>query len=177
MKETWALYEYFSCDFFSAACIKYNIPRLVYTSTFNVVFGGQKIENGDESLPYFPIHKVANLQISHYHYKRSAIVNSGRRYARMFKNLCLIRLYFCSIRIITQGLKLSQSRRSWPPTVPHSAAARKNCEHVHYVWQVSTGLASSDICPESSFVAFRYPRQCYTMHSLTCSILELVTPG
>ena len=40
------------------ACIKYNIPRLVYTSTFNVVFGGQTIENGDESLPYFPIDKV-----------------------------------------------------------------------------------------------------------------------
>ena len=43
------------------ACIKHNIPRLVYTSTCNVVFGGKIIENGDESLPYFPIEKVNEL--------------------------------------------------------------------------------------------------------------------
>lgn len=38
------------------ACIEHMVPRLVYTSTFNVVFGGQVIENGDESLPYLPLH-------------------------------------------------------------------------------------------------------------------------
>lgn len=38
------------------ACIEHRVPRLVYTSTFNVVFGGQVIENGDESLPYLPLH-------------------------------------------------------------------------------------------------------------------------
>lgn len=38
------------------ACIELGVPRLVYTSTFNVVFGGQVIENGDESLPYLPLH-------------------------------------------------------------------------------------------------------------------------
>ena len=31
----------------------------MYTSTYNVMFGGQVIENGDESLPYLPDHKVA----------------------------------------------------------------------------------------------------------------------
>ncbi|KAE8608745.1 hypothetical protein XENTR_v10011594 [Xenopus tropicalis] len=36
------------------ACINKNVKRLVYTSTFNVVFGGQTIRNGDESLPYLP---------------------------------------------------------------------------------------------------------------------------
>lgn len=30
----------------------------MYTSTYNVVFGGQEIPNGDETLPYFPLHKV-----------------------------------------------------------------------------------------------------------------------
>lgn len=30
------------------------MPKLVYTSTVNVVFGGQSITCGDESLPYFP---------------------------------------------------------------------------------------------------------------------------
>lgn len=38
------------------ACVESGVPRLVYTSTFNVVFGGQVIENGDESLPYLPLH-------------------------------------------------------------------------------------------------------------------------
>nr|XP_046269322.1 short-chain dehydrogenase/reductase family 42E member 1 [Scatophagus argus]XP_046269391.1 short-chain dehydrogenase/reductase family 42E member 1 [Scatophagus argus] len=38
------------------ACIEQGVSRLVYTSTFNVVFGGQVIENGDESLPYLPLH-------------------------------------------------------------------------------------------------------------------------
>ncbi|XP_008849699.1 short-chain dehydrogenase/reductase family 42E member 1 [Nannospalax galili] len=38
------------------ACQKRGVPRLVYTSTFNVIFGGQVIRNGDESLPYLPLH-------------------------------------------------------------------------------------------------------------------------
>nr|XP_044997837.1 short-chain dehydrogenase/reductase family 42E member 1 isoform X2 [Jaculus jaculus]XP_044997838.1 short-chain dehydrogenase/reductase family 42E member 1 isoform X2 [Jaculus jaculus]XP_044997839.1 short-chain dehydrogenase/reductase family 42E member 1 isoform X2 [Jaculus jaculus]XP_044997840.1 short-chain dehydrogenase/reductase family 42E member 1 isoform X2 [Jaculus jaculus]XP_044997842.1 short-chain dehydrogenase/reductase family 42E member 1 isoform X2 [Jaculus jaculus] len=37
-------------------CQRRGVPRLVYTSTFNVVFGGQVITNGDESLPYLPLH-------------------------------------------------------------------------------------------------------------------------
>ncbi|NXK64132.1 D42E1 reductase, partial [Sylvietta virens] len=43
------------------ACKEKNIPRLVYTSSVNVVFGGLPIEDGDEeSLPYFPIDKLAD---------------------------------------------------------------------------------------------------------------------
>lgn len=38
------------------ACVENGVSRLVYTSTFNVVFGGQVIVNGDESLPYLPLH-------------------------------------------------------------------------------------------------------------------------
>lgn len=38
------------------ACVQSSVPRLVYTSTFNVVFGGQVIEGGDETLPYLPLH-------------------------------------------------------------------------------------------------------------------------
>ncbi|KAL0621827.1 Short-chain dehydrogenase/reductase family 42E member 1 [Plecturocebus cupreus] len=38
------------------ACQRRKVPRLVYTSTFNVIFGGQVIRNGDESLPYLPLH-------------------------------------------------------------------------------------------------------------------------
>lgn len=38
-------------------CIKCSVGRLIYTSTYNVVFGGQEIRNGTEDLPYFPVEK------------------------------------------------------------------------------------------------------------------------
>uniref|UniRef100_A0A672Q7L1 Short chain dehydrogenase/reductase family 42E, member 1 n=1 Tax=Sinocyclocheilus grahami TaxID=75366 RepID=A0A672Q7L1_SINGR len=38
------------------ACVAHRVPRLVYASTYNVVFGGQEIKDGDESLPYLPLH-------------------------------------------------------------------------------------------------------------------------
>jgi nucleoside-diphosphate-sugar epimerase len=43
-------------------CVEHGVECIVYTSTYNVVFGGQVIENGDESLPYFPVHK----HVDHY---------------------------------------------------------------------------------------------------------------
>jgi len=36
-------------------CHEVGIKRLVYVSTYNVVFGGKEIVNGNESLPYFPL--------------------------------------------------------------------------------------------------------------------------
>ncbi|KAH9571208.1 hypothetical protein CY35_02G082100 [Sphagnum magellanicum] len=36
------------------SCIMCGVGRLIYTSTYNVVFGGQEIRNGTEDLPYFP---------------------------------------------------------------------------------------------------------------------------
>ena len=42
----------------TSACKDNGVECLVYTSTYNVIFGGQVIENGDESLPYLPQHKV-----------------------------------------------------------------------------------------------------------------------
>lgn len=39
------------------SCIKFGVGRLVYTSTYNVVFGGQEIRDGNEALPYFPLEK------------------------------------------------------------------------------------------------------------------------
>ncbi|XP_072453997.1 putative short-chain dehydrogenase/reductase family 42E member 2 [Notamacropus eugenii] len=44
-------------------CIKRQIPRLIYTSTVNVAFGGKPIVQGNEdSVPYFPLEK----HIDHY---------------------------------------------------------------------------------------------------------------
>lgn len=50
------------------ACQKNNVTRLVYTSTYNTIFGGQIIENGDESLPYLPLDKHPD------HYSRTKSV-------------------------------------------------------------------------------------------------------
>ncbi|CAG7832827.1 unnamed protein product [Allacma fusca] len=44
------------------ACAAVGVRGLVYTSTFNVVFGGQEIHNGTEDLPYFPLHR----HVDHY---------------------------------------------------------------------------------------------------------------
>ncbi|NXJ13829.1 D42E1 reductase, partial [Odontophorus gujanensis] len=50
-------------------CKQRNIPRLIYTSTVNVVFGGNPIEEGDEeTVPYFPLEKHFN------HYSRTKAI-------------------------------------------------------------------------------------------------------
>lgn len=38
--------------------------RLVYTSTYNVVYGGEEIINGEESLPYLAMDKVQTSPLS-----------------------------------------------------------------------------------------------------------------
>lgn len=54
------------------ACVDLGVPRLVYTSTFNVVFGGQVIKNGDETLPCLPLHLHPD------HYSRTKSVAETR---------------------------------------------------------------------------------------------------
>lgn len=49
------------------ACMEEGVSRLVYTSTYNVVFGGQEIRNGDSTLPYLP----ANKHVDHYSRSKS----------------------------------------------------------------------------------------------------------
>uniref|UniRef100_A0A8C1GMD5 Short chain dehydrogenase/reductase family 42E, member 1 n=1 Tax=Cyprinus carpio TaxID=7962 RepID=A0A8C1GMD5_CYPCA len=44
------------------ACVAHRVPLLVYTRTYNVVFGGQKIKDGDESLSYLT-KSVAEMQV------------------------------------------------------------------------------------------------------------------
>lgn len=36
------------------SCVKCGVERLVFTSSYNVVFGGQQIVNGNETMAYFP---------------------------------------------------------------------------------------------------------------------------
>lgn len=51
-----------------AAATDTKVQALVYTSTYNVVFGGQQIRNGDESLPCFPLHEQSD------HYSRTKTI-------------------------------------------------------------------------------------------------------
>lgn len=36
-------------------CLEFGIQRLVYVSTYNVVYGAKEIVNGNETLPYLPM--------------------------------------------------------------------------------------------------------------------------
>ncbi|XP_067859172.1 putative short-chain dehydrogenase/reductase family 42E member 2 [Heptranchias perlo] len=50
-------------------CLHRNIPSLIYTSTVNVVFGGQHIDQGDEeTVPYVPLDKHVD------HYSRTKAI-------------------------------------------------------------------------------------------------------
>ncbi|XP_027621202.1 putative short-chain dehydrogenase/reductase family 42E member 2 [Tupaia chinensis] len=52
-----------------SVCVRRRVPRLVYTSTVNVAFGGKPIEQGDEdSVPYFPLEKHMD------HYSRTKAI-------------------------------------------------------------------------------------------------------
>lgn len=77
------------------ACIDLGIKRLVYCSTYNVVFGGQKILNGNEALPYFPIDRHVDP------YSRSKSIAEQlvlKNNARTLKNDTRNHLYTCAVR-------------------------------------------------------------------------------
>ncbi|KAH8514953.1 hypothetical protein H0E87_003704 [Populus deltoides] len=77
------------------ACLEFEIRRLVYVSTYNVVFGGKEIVNGNESLPYFPIDDHFDS------YGRSKSIAEQlilKHNGRPFKKNNGKRLYTCAIR-------------------------------------------------------------------------------
>lgn len=55
-------YSKYYC-FYNIACCTHSIPHLVYTSTYNVIFGHDEIRNGNESLPYLPMEQVIIVYI------------------------------------------------------------------------------------------------------------------
>ncbi|KAL5072245.1 hypothetical protein RYX36_023132 [Vicia faba] len=77
------------------ACLDLGIKRLVYCSTYNVVFGGQKIINGNETLPYIPIDTHVDP------YGRSKSIAEQlvlKNNARPLKNDAGNCLYTCALR-------------------------------------------------------------------------------
>ncbi|GMH30730.1 hypothetical protein Nepgr_032573 [Nepenthes gracilis] len=76
------------------ACIKFGIKRLVYVSTYNVVFGGNEIVNGNEALPYFPVDgHVDTYGSSKSIAEQLVLKSSGRPLREKGKHF-----YTCSIR-------------------------------------------------------------------------------
>ncbi|KAE9620940.1 hypothetical protein Lal_00019845 [Lupinus albus] len=76
-------------------CLELGIKRLVYCSTYNVVFGGQQIVNGNEALPYFSIDQHADP------YGRSKSIAEQfvlKNNACPFKNKTGGCLYTCAVR-------------------------------------------------------------------------------
>ncbi|RAL37750.1 hypothetical protein DM860_000444 [Cuscuta australis] len=77
------------------ACVEHHIGRLVYVSTYNVVFGGKEIVNGNERLPYFPMDDhVDPYGRSKALAEQLVLKNNGRRFSKETRKC----LYTCAIR-------------------------------------------------------------------------------
>ncbi|XP_058070387.1 uncharacterized protein LOC131219326 [Magnolia sinica] len=77
------------------ACHEFGIKRLVYVSTYNVVFGGKEIVNGNEALQYFPIDDHVDPYGRSKSVAEQLVLKSNGRPSKQ-KNGA--RLYTCAIR-------------------------------------------------------------------------------
>ncbi|XP_020583959.1 short-chain dehydrogenase/reductase family 42E member 1 [Phalaenopsis equestris] len=76
-------------------CHEVGIKRLVYVSTYNVVFGGKEIVNGNESLPYYSIDDHVDPYGRSKSIAEQLVLKSN---GRPSKKRSGIRLYTCAIR-------------------------------------------------------------------------------
>lgn len=87
-------------------CIKCSVGRLIYTSTYNVVFGGQEIRNGTEDLPYFPVEKHVDPYGRSKSLAEQLVIRSNSRPLTYAPSLpgppvtCLWRLGHCNLMIV-----------------------------------------------------------------------------
>uniref|UniRef100_A0A2N9IVA3 3-beta hydroxysteroid dehydrogenase/isomerase domain-containing protein n=1 Tax=Fagus sylvatica TaxID=28930 RepID=A0A2N9IVA3_FAGSY len=77
------------------ACHDYGVKRLVYVSTYNVIFGGNEIVSGNESMPYFPIEQHVDSYGRSKSIAEQLVLKSN---ARPFKKKDGNRLYTCAVR-------------------------------------------------------------------------------
>ncbi|KAK1288724.1 3beta-hydroxysteroid-dehydrogenase/decarboxylase isoform 2 [Acorus calamus] len=76
-------------------CHEYGIKRLVYVSTYNVVFGGKEIISGNESLTYFPIDEHVDPYGRSKSIAEQLVLKSNGRVAKKKDGTLL---YTCAIR-------------------------------------------------------------------------------
>ncbi|CAL5384382.1 unnamed protein product [Camellia sinensis] len=77
------------------ACVEHGVKRLVYVSTYNVVFGGKEIINGNETLPYFPLDDYVDPYSRNKCIAKQLVLKSNGRPLNRKKNG---NLYTCAIR-------------------------------------------------------------------------------
>ncbi|KAK8937083.1 3beta-hydroxysteroid-dehydrogenase/decarboxylase isoform 1 [Platanthera zijinensis] len=76
-------------------CHEIGIKRLVYVSTYNVVFGGKEIVNGNEFLPYYPIDEHVDPYGRSKSIAEQLVLKSNGRPAKKRSG---VSLYTCVIR-------------------------------------------------------------------------------
>ncbi|CAA7408014.1 unnamed protein product [Spirodela intermedia] len=76
-------------------CNEFGVKRLVYVSTYNVVFGGQEIVNGNETLPYFPIDDHVDPYGRSKSVAEQLVLRSNGRPSKKKNGACL---YTCAVR-------------------------------------------------------------------------------
>ncbi|XP_078444040.1 NAD(P)-binding Rossmann-fold superfamily protein [Wolffia australiana] len=76
-------------------CHEFGVSRLVYVSTYNVVFGGREIVNGNESLPYFPIDDHVDPYGRSKSLAEQLVLRSSGRQSKKRKDTTL---YTCAVR-------------------------------------------------------------------------------
>ncbi|GMN34689.1 hypothetical protein TIFTF001_004836 [Ficus carica] len=77
------------------ACLEFGIQRLVYVSTYNVVFGGKEIVKGNETLPYFPIDDHVDPYGRSKSLAEQLVLKSNGRPFKKKNGKCL---YTCAVR-------------------------------------------------------------------------------
>ncbi|XP_060117024.1 putative short-chain dehydrogenase/reductase family 42E member 2 [Heteronotia binoei] len=138
-------------------CKRRNVPRLIYTSTVNVVFSGQTILDGDEdSVPYFPLDEHVN------EYSRTKSIAEQMVLAA---NGSLLagggKLYTCALR--SPGIYGPEEQRHMPRLALSierglfsfrigSSEALMNWVHVKNLVQAHV-LAADALTPEKRYIA------------------------
>ncbi|NXA38572.1 D42E1 reductase, partial [Eudromia elegans] len=139
------------------ACKQRNIPRLIYTSTVNVVFGGFSIEDGDEeTVPYFPIEKHVD------HYSRTKSIAEQMVLAANGTPLAGGGVFYtCVLR--PPGIYGPEEQRHLPRLAKNiergilsfkfgDPSAKMNWVHVENLVQAQV-LAAGALTPEKNYIA------------------------
>ncbi|KGL81054.1 Putative short-chain dehydrogenase/reductase family 42E member 2, partial [Tinamus guttatus] len=139
------------------ACKQRNIPRLIYTSTVNVVFGGLSIEDGDEeTVPYFPIEKHVD------HYSRTKSIAEQMVLAANGTPLAGGGVFYtCVLR--PPGIYGPEEQRHLPRLAKNiergllsfkfgDPSAKMNWVHVENLVQAQV-LAAGALTPEKNYIA------------------------
>lgn len=130
------------------ACVRNGVPKLVYTSSMDVVYGGKPINNGDESLPY-PEHHLDPYSTSKMKAEILVLKANGRKDGEVELSTCSMRvtgLYgendTIKYPVIMKAFKDGKMRRMGKRDSKFSNLYAGNAAHAHI-------LAAEKLSPNS----------------------------